>query len=105
MYNTTNQYNYRPLNFISQTNKCYVDSYTEVACYQLPPNASYIFIDKTKPLIYEKMTDAYGNYTIKTFTLTEVADDNKDDTVTKSDLQSIVARLEALENKDAHEEV
>ena len=104
MYATNNQFDYRMMNGISQTNKIYVDSYAEAALYQLAPSSSFILIDKTKPMIYEKTTDAYGGYSIRTFCLTENTN-NKDDAITKSDLESIMARLAALEKKDTHEEV
>lgn len=79
-----------------QTNKIYVNSYDDVVHYQIPYGGSFIFIDRMKPVIYEKTTDAYGGCTIKTYKIVE--DTSKDDkSITKEDLQKILDRLDALE--------
>lgn len=91
--------------YYNQSNKIYVNSYEDVVRYQLPPNTSFIFIDRMKPLVYDKVTDAYGGFTIKTYNISEATEAKPDDAITKSDLQKIMDRLCALENKDKPEEV
>ena len=47
--------------------------------------------------MYDKVTDAYGGYTIKTFTINEQKAEEKV-TITTAELQSLQDRLAALEN-------
>ncbi len=93
-----NQYNQYPYNNIltPQTNKIYVNSYDEVVKYQMPANSDMLFIHRTEPVLYDKVTDAYGGYIIKTFTIKEkLAEQNEE--VSKEELQTISDRLDALE--------
>lgn len=100
----TNPYNQYPYNnntfnnntIVTQTNKIYVNCYEDVVKYPMGNNCDMMFINKTEPVLYDKVTDAYGGYIIKTYTIMEKAVDNNN--VTKDDLQTILDRLAALEN-------
>lgn len=98
----TNPYNQYPFNSINnspmtvQTNKIYVNTYDEVVKYPMPANCDMIFINKTEPVLYDKITDAYGSCTIKTFIIKEKVEEAT--TVNKTDLQTILDRLDALES-------
>lgn len=59
-------------------------------------NCDMMFINRTEPVLYDKITDAYGGYKIKTYTIMEKAVESNN--VTKDDLQAILDRLAALEN-------
>lgn len=95
MYTTNpyNNYNYNnPVTM--QTNKIYVSSYDEVVRYPMPANCDMLFIHRTEPVLYDKVTDAYGGYTIKTFTIAEKVTEQTD---VKADLMTISERIDALE--------
>lgn len=92
-YNNYNNFTNSPMTV--QTNKIYVNCYEDVVKYQMPNNCDMIFIDKTEPVLYDKVTDAYGGYTIKMFVIKEKV--NETTIVNKSDLETILERLENLE--------
>ncbi len=94
-YNNYNNYSNSPITI--QTNKIYVSCYEDVVKYPMPTNCDMLFINKNEPVLYDKVTDAYGGYTIKTFTINEQKAEEKV-TITTAELQSLQDRLAALEN-------
>ena len=84
----------------TNTNKIYVSGIDDVKGRYLQPNSDVMFIDNDKPLLYEKIVDSKGQFEIKVFDVsTHKEDEQKDDYAKKSDIDSILTRLSALENK------
>lgn len=64
-------YNQPPQQVASQTNtnKIYVSGVDDVRARFFPPNSDYIFLDNDKPILYQKVVDAKGQFEVKAFSI------------------------------------
>lgn len=56
-------------NVQANTNKIYVNGIEDVRNRVLPPNSDYIFLDNDKPILYQKVVSASGQFEVKPFTI------------------------------------
>ena len=49
------------------TNKIFVNGIDDVRSRIVPPNSDFMFLDNDKPLIYQKIVDAKGQFEVKVF--------------------------------------
>ncbi len=81
----------------------WVSGEQEASAYLVAPNSAVALWDMNAPIIYFKQADASGRPTMKTYDLVErtaasvMQDMPKVDYVTHAELESITARLDALE--------
>lgn len=91
------------------TNKIYVSGIEEVKSKIQPPNSDMYYIDNDKPLLYEKIVDGTGKFTLQTFQKIDYVENQKKEElqakeidmsvyVLKSDFDALQAQINALEN-------
>ena len=51
----------------TNTNKIFVNGIDDVRSRILPPNSDYTFLDNDKPILYQKVVDAKGQFEVKVF--------------------------------------
>ena len=80
------------------TNKIIVTGLEEVKQYQVPAGGDYIFVHSTLPILFRKVVDTYGQFTISEFDIIErkVKDINGDKYVSIDEFEKLKAEIEKL---------
>lgn len=88
------------------TNKIYVSGIDEVKSRIQAPNSDMLYLDNEKALLYQKIVDGTGKFTVKSFSIVEYTENSHKNTqnidlgeyVLKSDFDALQAQINALEN-------
>ena len=67
VYNPPVQNQIPQQNTATSTNKIFVNGIEDVRNRSLAPNSDFMFLDNDKPLLYQKIVDAKGQFEVKVF--------------------------------------
>lgn len=82
------------------SNKIIVNNIEDVKQYPVPPGGDYIFSHNTQPILFRKTVDAYGQFKITIFDITQRQENTPTgDFVSINDFNALKAEFEAFKNK------
>ena len=83
------------------TNKIFVNGIDDVRSRIVPPNSDFMFLDNDKPLIYQKIVDAKGQFEVKVFDIVPHKDAPVSEPVyaLRSDLDNVLIELTAIKSQ------
>ena len=79
-------------------NKIFVNDIEDARRRIIPPNSDFMFLDNDKPLLYQKIVDAKGQFEIKVFDIVPHKDTPAPEPVyaLRSDLDNVLVELTAI---------
>ena len=82
----------------TNTNKIFVNDIEDVRRRIVPPNSDFMFLDNDKPMLYQKIVDAKGQFEIKVFDIVPHKDVPVREPVyaLRSDLDNVLIELTAI---------
>ena len=86
---------------MTNTNKIFVNGVEDVRSRSLPQNSDYVFLDNDKPLLYQKVVDAKGQFEVKVFDITPHQDTPVEtpEYVLRADFDNVLVELTAIKDK------
>ena len=86
----------------TNTNMIFVNGIDDVRSRVIPPNSTFMFLDNDKPVIYQKIVDAKGQFEVKIFDIVphkESVTPEQSNYALRSDLDNVYAELNNIKTQ------